>query len=113
MENLSHGAFFFGAVSLRGKEPAGSERAPAFLDRLLPKRPEARAKLFGKELRLFPGGEMTALRHLVVVDEIGIGPLRPVPRRLVEFVREDAHGSWHFDALGTEKSELILPIEAS
>jgi hypothetical protein len=56
---------------------------------------------------------MTALFHLVVVDEIGIGPLRPVPGRLVEFVREDAHGGWDFDALGTEKGELILPIEAS
>src|SRR6266403_1430230 len=78
-----------------------------------PKRPEARAKLFGKKLRLFPGSEMTALFHLVVVDEIGIGPLRPVPRRLVEFVREDAHGNRDFDAFGTEKGEFILPIEAS
>src|SRR6266567_1762839 len=78
-----------------------------------PKRPEACAKLFGKELRLFPSGEMAALFHLVVVDEIGIGPLRPVPGRLVEFIGEDAHGSRDFDALGTEKGELILPIEAS
>src|SRR6266566_1155247 len=78
-----------------------------------PERSKAHAKLFGKKLRLFPGSEMTALFHLVVVDEVGIGPLRPVPRRLVEFVREDAHGSWDFDALGSEKGELILPIEAS
>ncbi len=56
---------------------------------------------------------MTALLDLVVVDEIGIRTLRPIPRRLVEFVREDAHGSWDFDALGTEKGELILPIKAS
>src|SRR5882757_6590629 len=95
-----------------GKSRRGSERAPAFLDRLLPKRPEAHAKLFGKELRLFPGGEMAALLHLVVVDEIGIGPLRPLPRRLVEFVREDAHGSRDLDALGTEEGELVLPVEA-
>src|SRR5260221_14788452 len=82
-------------------------------DRLFPKRTEARAQLLGKKLRLFPGSEMTALLHLVVVDEIGIGPLRPVPRRLVKFVREDAHGSWDLDALGIEKGELVLPIKAS
>jgi hypothetical protein len=51
---------FFGGVAAR-------EREPAFPDRLFPKRPEARAKLFGEKL--------------------GIGPLRPGPRRLVEFVR--------------------------
>src|SRR6202011_5719727 len=96
------------------EHPARLWGARAYLsDRLFPKRTEARAKLFGKKLRLFPGSEMTALFHLVVVDEIGIGPLRPVPGRLVEFVREDAHGSRDFDALGTEKGELILPIEAS
>src|SRR5258705_13779342 len=76
-------------------------------------RPKAHAKLFGKKLRLFPGGEMTALFHLVVVDEVGIGPLCPVPGRLVEFVRKDADGHWDLDALGTEKGKFILPIEAS
>ena len=74
---------------------------------------EARAKLFGKELRLFPCGEVPALRDLVVIHELRIRPLCPIPRRLVQFIREDAHGSWDFDALGTEKGELILPIEAS
>src|SRR6202171_3414883 len=97
----------------REREPARAQRTPTFLDRFFPQRPEARAKLFGKQLRLFPGSEMAALFHLVVVDEIGIGPLRPGPGRLVEFVREDAHGSWDFDALGAEKGELILPIEAT
>src|SRR6266446_7633885 len=98
----------------REEKPVRALGARRYLsDRLFPKRTEARAELFGKKLRLFPGSEMTALFHLVVVDEIGIGPLRPVPRGLVEFVREDAHGSWDFDALGTEKGELTLPIEAS
>src|SRR5580698_7367236 len=82
-------------------------------DRLFPKRPEAGAKLFSKELRLFPGSEMAALCYLVVVDEIGIGPLRPAPRCLVEFVRKDTDSGWDFDALGTEEGQLILPIEAS
>ena len=56
---------------------------------------------------------MPALVDLVVVDEIGIGALRPVPRRLVELVREDAHGSRDLDALRREEGELVLPIEAS
>ena len=29
--------------------------------------------------------------ELVVMDEFGIGPLRPAPRGWIEFVREDAH----------------------
>src|SRR5882672_5053438 len=74
-------------------------------------RPETRANLFGKELRLFPGSEMTALFHLVVVDEIGIGPLRPVPRGLVEFVREDAHGGRDNHPFDGEERPLVLPIE--
>lgn len=56
---------------------------------------------------------MTALVDLVVVDELGIRPFRPTPRRLVEFVGEDAYGNRNGDALGTEKRELILPIEAT
>jgi hypothetical protein len=44
---------------------------------------------------------MTALFHIVVMDEIGIGPFRPFSGRLIEFIREDANGSWDFDALGT------------
>src|SRR4029453_9674662 len=71
-------------------------------------RPEACAKFFCKELRLFPRREMATLCHLVVVDEIGIGPLGPAPRRLVELVRENAHGNRDFDALGSEKGELVL-----
>src|SRR5882724_6712834 len=90
-----------------------SERAPAFPERLSPKRPEASANLIGQEPRLLPGGEVAALVELVIVDQLGIGALCPGPGRLVEFVREDAHGSWDFDALGSEKGELILPIEAS
>jgi hypothetical protein len=54
-----------------------------------------------------------ALRDLVVVDEIGIRLFSPIPRRLVEFVRKDADGGRDFDTLGSEKGELILPIEAS
>ena len=36
---------------------------------------------FGTEkFRLFPGGKVPALVHLVVVDEIRVGRLRPAPR---------------------------------
>ena len=68
---------FFTYHPLRGSG-ARSERAHRISDRLFPERPEARADLFGQELRLFPGGEVPALFQLVVVDELGIGPLRPV-----------------------------------
>ena len=57
---------------------------------------------------------MTAFFHLVVVDELGIGPLCPTPRSLVEFVRKNAHGRRDGDALDAEKWKLVLklPIEA-
>src|SRR5271169_1412948 len=84
-----------------------------FSDQLLPERSESRAKLGGKELRLFPGGEVTALCDSIVIDQLGIRPLRPVPWGLIELVREDAYANRNGDALGTEKGELILPIEAS
>jgi hypothetical protein len=83
-----------------------------FSSRLLAEGPEAGAKLFGKELRLFPRGEVAALLNLVVVDEVGIGTLRPTSGGLVEFVGEHAHGNWNGDALRTEKGELVFPIEA-
>jgi hypothetical protein len=69
---------FFKYASLKRRlpswEPARALRAPALSVRF-PEQSEARAKLFGKKLRLFPGSEMTALFHLVVLDEIGIGAL--------------------------------------
>src|ERR1700693_6653213 len=82
-------------------------------DRLSPKRTEARAKLFGKKLRLFPGSEMTALFHLVVVDESGIGPLCPTPRSWIQLVGKHADGYRDGDAFGIEIPEFapILPIE--
>src|SRR5580658_7384918 len=77
----------------------------------LPQRSEARANLFGKELRLFPGREVAAFLHLVVVNQFGIRPLCPAPRRRIEFVRKDAHGRWDHDPLdGEERRALVLPI---
>ena len=55
---------------------------------------------------------MTAFVELVVVDEIGIRPLRPAPWSRIEFVREDAHGDRDGDALSIENPlPPILPVE--
>jgi hypothetical protein len=45
----------------------------------LAERPEARADLFTEQVGLFPGGEVSALLDLVVVDEVGVRLLRPTP----------------------------------
>src|SRR5262245_23750549 len=73
--------------------------------------PEARADLFGEELRLFPGGEVAALVDLVVVDEVGVGPFGPAPRRLVLLARKDARGHRDGHALGIEEATLVFPIQ--
>ena len=56
---------------------------------------------------------MTALRQPVVVDQFGIGTLRPAPRSGVDLVREDADPDRQVDTLGGEERELALPIETS
>src|ERR671918_1650778 len=76
-------------------------------------RAQARADLVAEELRLLPGRKVPALVELVVVDEIGIGLLRPTPRHLIELVRKDAHGYGDGDALRVEEAELVFPIETS
>src|SRR5215472_7558143 len=72
---------------------------------------EARADLFGEELRLFPGGEVAALVDLVVVDEVGVGPFGPAARRLILLVGEDARGHRDGHALGVEEATLIFPVQ--
>src|SRR6516225_3059767 len=88
-------------------------RAPVAVSFRRAKRLEPRTKLLGEELWLLPSGEVSALLHLVVVDEIWIGSLRPVPGRLVEFVGENAHSGRDFDPLRTEKGDLVLPRKTS
>ena len=39
-----------------------------------------------KELRLFPGRKVAALGKRVEVDDLGIGPLGPTPRRGIDLV---------------------------
>jgi hypothetical protein len=79
----------------------------------LAKRPEARADLFGEQLRLLPGREVPTLVELVVMDEVGIGLLCPTPRHLVDLVRKDAHRYRDGDALRVEEADRIFPIETS
>ena len=62
-------------------------------------------------MRLFPGREVTAFVHLVVIDEIGIGPLGPTPRCLILLARKDGYGDRNGDALGVEEATLVFPVE--
>src|SRR5439155_14085380 len=80
---------------------------------LLAQRSQPVAELVDEQLGLLPGGKMPALVELVVVDEVGIGLLRPTPRHLIELVRKDAYGYGDGDALWVEEAELVFPIEAS
>src|SRR5215467_11839934 len=54
--------------------------------------PERRPKLFGKQLWLFPGGEVAALGGLVEVDQVVVGALHPVARDLEQLAGEDRVG---------------------
>jgi len=45
---------------------------------------------------------VSALGQPAVVDQLGIGLLRPAPRSRIEFVREDAHGNRDGDVFGIE-----------
>jgi hypothetical protein len=49
-------------------------------DQALPERPEARADFFGKQLRLFPRGEVAAPVGLVEVDDVRVERLDPAAR---------------------------------
>ena len=90
---------------------ARARRAPLAVRSILAERSERRPELCGEELRLLPGREVAALVELVVVDELGIRPLRPTPRGLILLARKDAHGHRDGDALGVEKAALVFPVE--
>src|SRR5262245_2888972 len=53
---------------------------------------ERRAQLFGKQLRLFPGGEVAASFGFVEVDQVVVGLLGPAARRLDVLLREHRDG---------------------
>src|SRR5882672_12493658 len=54
--------------------------------------PECGSELRAEKLRLLPGRKVAAFVELVVMDEVGIRPLRPTPRSRVDLVGESAHG---------------------
>src|SRR4051812_28427414 len=56
----------------------------------LAQRAESRPELLSEHGRLLPGREMPALRHPIVVDQMGIGGARPTLRRGVDLVRKSA-----------------------
>src|SRR5262249_21333723 len=78
----------------------------------LPKRPECGAQLLGEQLRLLPGSEVATLVDLVVIDQVGVRPLRPASWCLILLAGKDAHGHWNGDALGVEEATPIFPVEA-
>src|SRR5215813_2972968 len=77
---------------------------------------ERRPHLRSEELGLFPGGEVAAFGHLVVVDQLRIRPLRPTARRLIKLIREGAHGDRNLDAPGVEETAgrmvRVVPVKA-
>src|SRR5215213_5941124 len=68
----------------------------------LPQRLEPYAHLIHQKLRLFPRRKVPALVELVVVDEVGIRPLRPAARGLILLVRKDAYRNRDGDVLGAK-----------
>ena len=72
-------------------------------------RSEARANLFGKQLRLFPGRKVAAFLHLVVMNQFGIRPLCPTLRRWTDLVGEDAHGNRDGDAFDARNTGACFP----
>src|SRR4051794_26669308 len=58
----------------------------------LAERPEPGADLVDEQLGLFPCREVPTLGEPVVIDQVRIGVLCPLPRHLVKLVGEHAHG---------------------
>ena len=60
--------------------PAGRPSVPRLKRGDLAERPERRAQLFRKQLRLLPRGEVAAPVGLVEVDDVGVELLGPAAR---------------------------------
>ena len=72
---------------------------------------EGRPQFLSKNRWLLPCREVATFVELVVINEIGIGPLGPAPRSLICLAGEDAHGHRNRDALSVPKATLVFPIE--
>src|SRR5437588_6100314 len=73
---------------------------------------EASPDFFREGLRLFPGRKVTALIEPVVVNELGIGALRPAPRSLVELFGKRADGDRNGNMLRCKERKLAFPIQS-
>src|SRR5687767_11430600 len=74
-------------------------------------------ELGGEQLRLLPSREVSALIEPVVVDKVGIRPLRPTLRRLVDLFGESAYGDRELNAPHIEEAagrKIVggVPVEA-
>src|SRR3954453_5326606 len=85
------------------KRAAPDAGAPTDSDGLA-QRPERGSKLRNEKLRLLPSREVCAFVELVVMDQLGIRPLRPTPWGRVDLVGKDTHGDRDFDAPHVEKA---------
>src|SRR5215472_10334155 len=77
-----------------------------------PERAECVANLAGEQLRLFPGGEVTALVDLVEVREVGVGLLDPTTWSLEDLAGEGGEGGWDRDRRWNLAGRLGLGLSA-
>src|SRR5215475_2892081 len=70
---------------------------------------ERRAQLFGKQLRLFPGGEVASSFGFVEVDQVVVGLLGPAARRVDVLLREHRDGGREGDVGGALKFRPVTP----
>src|SRR5438105_14450594 len=73
---------------------------------------EASPDFFREGLRLLPGGKVAALFELVVMNELGVGALRPALRSLVELFGKRADGDRNGNMLRSKERKLAFPIKA-
>src|SRR5215467_11500483 len=96
------------AASDAGRRTRNAPGVPTFR---LAQRAEAGAQFVGEGLWLFPRREMPAFGQPVVMDEVGVGFLRPALGGGVDLVGKDTHRRRNRDAFGREKGEVALPIQ--
>src|SRR5688500_8160200 len=73
-------------------------------------RPERCSEFLDENRRLLPGCEMAALGEPVVMDEIVVGALRPIPRSLVDLLRENADRGRNGDAQVVDEAALAFRV---
>src|SRR5881296_4522452 len=115
---ITRGPFAFSPFEIRYRADDARLGAPSTVRPLtylhLPQRLEPYAHLIHQKLRLFPRRKVPALVEPVVMDEPGIRPLRPAPRRRDDFVRKNAYRNRDGDVLGAQVGlREALPVETS